>query len=126
MIFISINTINVSQTIHMTSNFESSSTPFQEDTALYFGWFSEANQQLRVQHQTMHRYNGKILISPPYTYWTRDDKLVLVTEITHSSIPTPRQVKNGDIYLGQLDKYWGRSCTRLNEVKCRVNQLKNE
>jgi hypothetical protein len=45
-------------------------------------------------------------------YWTQGDQKVLVTEITHSSIPTPRQVKNGDIYLGQVDKYWGRSYTR--------------
>jgi hypothetical protein len=37
---------------------------------------------------------------------------VLVTDVTHSSIPTARQVKNGDIYLGQVDKYWGRSYTR--------------
>jgi hypothetical protein len=38
---------------------------------------------------------------------------VLVTDVTHSSIPTARQVKNGDIYIGQVDKYWGRSYTRL-------------
>ena len=38
---------------------------------------------------------------------------VLVTEITHTSIPTPRQVANGDICVGRVDKYWGRSYTRL-------------
>ena len=53
------------------------------------------------------------MTSPPYMYWTQGDKKVLVTEISHSGIPTARQVKNGDIYLGQVDKYWGRSYTRL-------------
>jgi hypothetical protein len=89
------------------------STPLPDQTELYFGWFSEAQQQLRVSSPTEHRFNGKYIISPPYCYWTQGDKKVLVTEITHSSIPTERQVKNGDIYIGQVDKYWGRSYTRL-------------
>ena len=89
-------------------------SPSTEDTTLYFGWFSPAQQQLRVSHPTEHIHRGKIMTSPPYTYWTQGDRKVLVTEITHSNIPTPRQVKNGDIYLGQLDKYWGRSYIRLS------------
>jgi hypothetical protein len=97
------------------------STPFPEDTALYFGWFSEAQQQLRVSNPKEHAFQGKIMTSPPYTYWIQGDRKVLVTEITHTSIPTPRQIKNGDIYLGQVDKYWGRSYTRLGELN-----LKNE
>jgi len=92
------------------------STPYPEDTTLYFGWFSPALQQLRVLNQTEHKHHGKIMTSPPYTYWTQGDRKVLVTEITHTNIPTPRQIKNGDIYLGQLDKYWGRSYTRLEEL----------
>lgn len=92
------------------------STPVPEDTSLYFGWFSQAQQQLRISHPTQHYHNGKIMTSPPYTYWTQGARKVLVTEITHSSIPTPRQLKNGDIYLGQVDKYCYRSYTQLAEV----------
>jgi len=68
---------------------------------------------MRVSSPTEHRFNGKYIISPPYCYWTQGDRKVLVTDVTHSSIPTARQVKNGDIYIGQVDKYWGRSYTRL-------------
>ena len=56
--------------------------------------------------------------SPPYMYWTLHEggsdagTKVLVTEITHTSIPTPRQVANGDIFVGRVDKYWGRSYVR--------------
>jgi hypothetical protein len=81
----------------------------------YYGWYSEALQQLRVSHQTEHAYRGKLYASPPYTYWYKGDKKILVTEITTCSIPTPRQIKNGDIYLGSLDKYCGRSYKRLKE-----------
>ena len=92
------------------------STPLPDQTELYFGWFSEAQQQMRVSHPTEHRFNGQIMKSPPYCYWAQGDRIVLVTEVTHSGIPTPRQIKNGDIYLGQVDKYWGRSYTRVAEV----------
>lgn len=102
-------------------SFTPPSTPFPEDTAEYHGWYSEAQQQLRVSYPSRHKFNGKLMISPPYCYWTQGDQKVLVTEITHTSIPTPRQVKNGDIYLGRLDKYWGRSYTRLGQLN-----LKNE
>jgi hypothetical protein len=56
------------------------------------------------------------MVSPPYCYWTQGDRKVLVTEVSHTSIPTPRQVANGDIYLGRVDKYWGRSYTRFAEM----------
>ena len=88
------------------------STPFPEDTSEYYGWFSEALQQLRVSYPSTHKFNGKILEGPPYMYWTQGDNKVLVTEITHTSIPTPRQVANGDICVGRVDKYWGRSYVR--------------
>ena len=91
-------------------------TPLPEQTELYFGWFSQAQQQMRVSEPIEHKFNGRVIISPPYCYWTQGDRKVLVTEITHSGIPTPRQVKNGDIYLGQVDKYCCRSYTRLAEV----------
>jgi hypothetical protein len=94
------------------------STPFPEETSEYYGWFSEALQQLRISHISQHKFNGKILESPPYTYWTRyggtDGEKVLVTEVTHTSIPTPRQLANGDIFVGRVDKYWGRSYTRID------------
>jgi hypothetical protein len=85
------------------------------DKVPYYGWYSEALQQLRVSHQTEHKYKGKLYSSPPYTYWYKDNKKILVTEITLTNTPTPRQIKNGDICLGQLDKYWGRSYVKLKE-----------
>ena len=105
----------------MTSPRTPASTPFPEDVSEYHGWFSTAQQQLRVSHPTEHQFGGKIITSPPYTYWIQGDRKVLVTEVTHTSIPTARQVKNGDIYLGKVDKYWGRSYTQLGELN-----LKNE
>ena len=93
------------------------STPFPEDTSEYYGWFSQALQQMRVSYPSRHKFNGKIMESPPYMYWTLHggdaETKVLVTEITHTSIPTPRQVANGDIFVGRVDKYWGRSYRRL-------------
>jgi hypothetical protein len=89
------------------------STPYPEDPTLFFGWYSEALQQLRLANPSHHKFNGKIIISPPYCYWIQRDKKVLVTEVTHTSIPSPRQVKNGDICIGQLDKYFGRTYSRL-------------
>ena len=83
----------------------------------YYGWYSEAVQCLRKCNPTTHSYKSKgiTLTSPPYTYWKQGDKLVLVTEITNSAFPTPRQVKNGDIFLGPLDSYYGRSYRRFSD-----------
>ena len=67
-----------------------------DESVVYYGWYSEALQQLRVSHQTEHVYRGKVYSSPPYTYWYKDNKKILVTEITTTSIPTSRQIKNGD------------------------------
>lgn len=89
------------------------STPYPEDTSVFFGWYSEAAQAMRVSHPSEHLVHGKIITSPPYCYWTQGDKKVLVTEVTHTSIPTQRQAANGDICVGQVDKYWGRSYWRL-------------
>ena len=84
---------------------------------IYYGWYSEAIQCLRICNPTEHPYKNKgiALTSPPYTYWKQGNKLVLVTEITNSAFPTPRQVKNGDIFLGPLDSYHGRSYRRLTD-----------
>ena len=75
----------------------------------YYGWYCHAIQQLRVCNQTEHKDRGKLYPSPPYTYWYKDNKKILVTEITTTPDPTPRQIKNCDIYLGPLDKYCCRS-----------------
>ena len=97
------------------------STPFPEDTIEYYGWYSEAHQQLRVSNPSNHAFNEKLMKSPPYCYWTQGEQKVLVTKVTHTSIPTPRQVANGDIYLGKVDKYWGRSYTRLAKNDLKTN-----
>lgn len=83
----------------------------------YYGWYSDAVQCLRICNPTEHPYKNKgiALPSPPYTYWKQGDKLVLVTEITNDAFPTPRQVKNGDIFLGPIDSYYGRSYQRFSE-----------
>lgn len=97
----------------MTSSPPASTTPIPEDTPVYFGWYSEAAQQLRVAYPIQHKFNGKLVTSPPYCYWLQGDKKILVTEVTHTSIPTPRQVENGTICVGQVDKYFKRSEIRL-------------
>jgi len=89
------------------------STPYPEDTSVFFGWYSEAAQAMRLSEPSHHKFNGNVMTSPPYCYWTQGDKKVLVTEVTHTNIPTQRQVANGDICIGQVDKYWGRSYSRL-------------
>ena len=86
-------------------------TPEPGQTSIYYGWYSDAIQHLRICNPTEHKNKNKTqtLMSPPFTYWKQDDKLVLLTEVTLSPIPTARQIKNGDIYLGIVDKYHGRS-----------------
>ena len=85
-------------------------TPVPCDVSVYYGWFSEAQQQLRVGNPTVHfnSRTGRVVQSPPYTYYLQGDRRVLVTEITHSSLPTLRQQKNGDVCVGRVDGYWGR------------------
>jgi hypothetical protein len=97
----------------MTDNYSASLIPASEQ--IYYGWYCEAVQQLRVSYPSRHKFEGKILTSPPYCYWKQTDKLVLVTEVTNTAFPTPRQVKNGDIFLGPLDSYHGRSYRRLSD-----------
>lgn len=104
----------------MTDNYSASLIPASEQ--IYYGWYCEAVQCLRVCNPTEHPYKNKgiTLTSPPYTYWKQGDKLVLVTEITNTAFPTPRQVKNGDIFLGPLDSYHGRSYRRLSDKEIQV------
>ena len=85
-------------------------TPVPHDVSVYYGWFSEAQQQLRISYPTVHfnSRSGRVVQSPPYTYYMQGDRRVLVTEITHSSLPTARQQKNGDVCVGRVDGYWGR------------------
>ena len=91
------------------------STPVPDQPTVYYGWYSEAQQQLRVGNPTEHfnKLTGYMVQSPPYTYYLQGDRRVLVTEITHSSLPTLRQQRNGDICIGQVDSYCGRSFYRV-------------
>ena len=88
-------------------------TEFMEQLVIkpvYYGWYSPAIQQLRLDNPSGHAFGGRIIQGPPYSYYsTPDGRKVLVTEITHSSAPTARQVKNGDIFLGEVTTYCGRS-----------------
>jgi hypothetical protein len=84
-----------------------------ESTRVYYGWYSEALQRLRVLHPTEHLFKGSQIFGPPYMYYSQGDRKVLVTEVSHTWIPTPRQVKNGDICVGRVDAYLGRSYRML-------------
>jgi hypothetical protein len=83
---------------------------------VYYGWYCPAIQQLRLDHPTYHALRTRacssrqIIESPPYSFYlTPDGRKVLVTEITESKTPTYRQLKNGDIFLGEVATYCGRS-----------------
>ena len=80
---------------------------------VYYGWYCPAIQQLRVDNPSYHTFRGKVIQAPPYAYYsTPDGRTVLVTEVTESSTPTERQVKNGDIFLGEVTTCCARSYTR--------------
>lgn len=85
----------------------------QEKQRVYYGWYCPAIQQLRLDNPTYHAHASlrtRIIESPPYSFYlTPDGRKVLVTEITESKTPSERQVKNGDIFLGEIATYCGRS-----------------
>ena len=88
-----------------------------QEKRVYYGWYCPAIQQLRLDNPTYHaslrtRTCGQrqVIESPPYSlYLTPDGRKVLVTEITESNTPSERQIKNGDIFLGEVATYCGRS-----------------
>ncbi len=86
-----------------------------ESTRVYYGWYSEALQRLRVLHPTEHIFKGSQIFGPTYMYYSQGNRKVLVTEVSHTWIPTPRQVKNGDICVGRVDMYLGRTHRLLRE-----------
>ena len=103
-----ISTPTLTPTPTSTPAYSSIDPPTPEKPLLFYGWFSLAQQQMRVLNPTKHVFNGLVIYSPPYTYYLQGDKKVLVTEITHSPLPTYRQIKNGDICIGLVDGYYGR------------------
>ncbi len=88
----------------------------QKEKRVYYGWYCPAIQQLRLDNPTYHAslHNRAVAIeSPPYSFYlTPDGRKVLVTEITESKTPCERQLKNGDIFLGEVTTYCGRSYNR--------------
>ena len=84
-----------------------------QEKRVYYGWYCPAIQQLRLDNPTYHaslRNRAIAIESPPYSFYlTPDGRKVLVTEITESKTPSERQVKNGDIFLGEVATYCGRS-----------------
>jgi len=80
---------------------------------VYYGWYCPAIQQLRIDYPTIHTFRGRKIESPPYTYYnTPDGRKVLVTEITESNHPTDRQIKNGDVLVGEVTTCYRRSYRR--------------
>ena len=82
-----------------------------QEKRVYYGWYCPAIQQLRLDNPTYHASPSRQIIeSPPYSFYlTPDGRKVLVTEITESKTPSERQLKNGDIFLGEVATYCGRS-----------------
>lgn len=87
------------------------------DDCYYYGWYSEEIQNDRIKRQNgktvVHKF-GRCTITPPaYTYWYKGGKKVLVTDVTLNADIQERHEKSGAIFLGKLDKYIGRSYTKL-------------
>jgi len=61
----------------------------------------------------VHKFKGRTMNPPAYTYWYQGDKKVLVTDVTLNADIQERHEKSGAIFLGRLDKYIGRSYTKL-------------
>ena len=87
------------------------------DDCYYYGWYSEDIQSDRVKKQndktTLHKFKGRNMTPPAYTYWYQGGKKVLVTDVTFNADIQERHEKSGAIFLGRLDKYIGRSYTKL-------------
>jgi hypothetical protein len=87
------------------------------DDCYYYGWYSEEVQSDRVKKQndktTLHKFKGRNMTPPAYTYWYQGGKKVLVTDVTFNADIQERHEKSGAIFLGRLDKYIGRSYTKL-------------
>lgn len=98
------------------------------DDVYYYGWYSEDIQRSRILNQTEHKFIkgnnenttnkntnkcSRIIKSPPYTYWLRGDKNVLVTDVTNSDEMMQRHKETHSIFLGKIDKFHCRSFTKL-------------
>jgi hypothetical protein len=83
----------------------------------YYGWYSEEIQKERLENQntkkSQYKFKGCTITQPAYTYWYQGDKKVLVTDVTLNTDVQERHEKTGAIFLGRLDKYIGRSYTKL-------------
>lgn len=83
----------------------------------YYGWYSEEIQNDRIKKQNektvVHKFKGRTMNPPAYTYWYQGDKKVLVTDVTLNAEIQERHEKSGAIFLGRLDKYIGRSYTKM-------------
>lgn len=87
------------------------------DDCYYYGWYSEEIQNDRIKKQNektvVHKFKGRTMNPPAYTYWYQGDKKVLVTDVTLNAEIQERHEKSGAIFLGRLDKYIGRSYTKM-------------
>jgi hypothetical protein len=87
------------------------------DDCYYYGWYSEEIQNERIKKQNgktvVHKFKGCTITPPAYTYWYQGGKKVLVTDVTLNSDIQERHEKSGAIFLGRLDKYIGRSYTKI-------------
>jgi hypothetical protein len=87
------------------------------DDCYYYGWYSEEIQNDRIKKQNektvVHKFKGRTMNPPAYTYWYQGDKKVLVTDVTLNAEIQERHENSGAIFLGRLDKYIGRSYTKM-------------
>ena len=83
----------------------------------YYGWYPEEIQNDRIKKQNektvVHKFKGRTMNPPAYTYWYQGDKKVLVTDVTLNAEIQEQHEKSGALFLGRLDKYIGRSYTKM-------------
>ena len=91
----------------------------KEPCVEYYGWFSEEIQSKRIQNPPEHKLKTWVsssstsIKSPPYTYWMRDGKKVLVTDVTMTPDVMKRHTESSAVFLGKIDEFYCRSYTKL-------------
>ena len=90
-----------------------------ESCVEYYGWFSEEIQSKRVENPLEHKLKTYLpssstsIKSPPYTYWMKDGKKILVTDITMTPDVMKRHTESNAVFLGKVDEFYCRSYTKL-------------
>jgi hypothetical protein len=90
-----------------------------ESSVEYYGWFSEEIQSKRVDNPPEYKLktclpsSSMSIKSPPYTYWMKDGKKILVTDVTMTPDIMKRHTESNAVFLGKIDEFYCRSYTKL-------------